>query len=290
MYVGLVAEGSDPSVGGLLHVPTANGLNIRIVELVAAGWTVIFSIPVLVAVPELPRTHRDKANLFQAYVLLVRHVARLWREDRNVVLFLISSAVFRDGLVGIFTYGSIIASGTFGFSAGEVLIFGIAANVVAGVSTALSGRLDDRLGPRTVMLISLIGLVVAGVLVFAFHGGGQTVFWIGVPAPVPLRRASAVGQSHVPDPGDTAGTAGRGLRSLRDDRARGHLPCPADVHGLHRPVRRPVLGNPGHRRRDRRRARRAVGRRAIAEGRAVRRRQRSSAHQMSRSVTRNPVT
>ncbi len=180
VYVGLVAEGSDPGFAGLLHVSTDNGLNIRIVELVAAAWTVIFSIPVLVSVPELPREGaQERVSFFQSYVLLVRHVARLWRTDRNTVKFLIASAVFRDGLTGVFTYGSIIASGSFGFSASEVLVFGIAANVVAGVSTLLVGRLDDWLGPRAVMLISLIGLVVAGLAVFFLHDAGQTVFWIG---------------------------------------------------------------------------------------------------------------
>lgn len=179
VYVGLVAEGSDPSVAGLLHVPTADGLNFRIVELVAAGWTLIFSIPVLVSVPELPRAGSERVGFFSAYPRLFRHIAALWKEDRNTVIFLISSAIFRDGLTGVFTYGSIIASLTFGFSAGQVLIFGIAANVVAGVSTLLSGRLDDAIGPRRVMLIALVGLVVAGLAVFFFHNGGPIVFWIG---------------------------------------------------------------------------------------------------------------
>lgn len=179
VYVGLVTDGSDPSVAGLLHVPTADGLNFRIVELVAAAWTLIFSIPVLISVPELPKAAGAPVGFFSAYPRLIRHIAQLWKEDRNTVIFLISSAIFRDGLTGVFTYGSIIASLTFGFSAGEVLIFGIAANVVAGVSTLLSGRLDDAIGPRRVMIISLVGLVAAGLAVFFFHNGGQAVFWIG---------------------------------------------------------------------------------------------------------------
>jgi UMF1 family MFS transporter len=108
-----------------------------------------------------------------------RHIAELWKEDRNTVRFLIASAIFRDGLTGIFTYGSIIASLTFGFTASEVLIFGIAANVVAGVSTLVTGRFDDLFGPRLVILVALVGLVVSGLAVFFFHDGGQTVFWVG---------------------------------------------------------------------------------------------------------------
>ncbi len=180
VYVGLVADGSNPHVAGLLHVSTDNGFNIRLVELVAAVWTLIFSIPVLISVPELPRAvGQERVSIPRSYVLLGKHIARLWREDRNTLKFLIASAVFRDGLTGVFTYGAVIAAGTFGFSASGVLVFGIAANVVAGVSTLLVGRLDDWLGPRTVMVGALIGLVVAGLAVFFLHDHGQIVFWIG---------------------------------------------------------------------------------------------------------------
>lgn len=179
VYVGLIA-GTDPDVGGLLHVPTADGLNIRVVELVAAAWTLILSIPVIVGVPEIPReAARERIGFLRSYVVLFRDIARLWITDRNTVLFLITSAVFRDGVTGVFQYGGIIAKGTFGFSTGEVLIFGIAANVVAGVATLSMGPLDDRLGPRRLMVISLSALTVVGLGIFFLHGAGQTVFWVG---------------------------------------------------------------------------------------------------------------
>jgi MFS transporter, UMF1 family len=179
VYFGLVS-GSNPDVGGLLHISTHEGLNLRAVELVAAAWTLIFSIPVLIAVPEMPRDPaRPKVGFFGSYPVLVRDIRRLWKTDRNTVMFLIASAVFRDGLTGVFTFGAIIARGTFGFTAGEVLYFGIAANVVAGVSTMITGRFDDVLGPKRIMMAALIGLVITGLAVFFLHGGGQTVFWVG---------------------------------------------------------------------------------------------------------------
>ena len=105
-------------------------------------------------------------------------IARLWREARPTFWFLLASAVYRDGLAGVFTFGAVIASITFGFSFNEVVIFGVAANVVAGVSTILSGRLDDRFGPRAVILATLGGLVVSAVVVFFAHDSGKVVFWV----------------------------------------------------------------------------------------------------------------
>jgi UMF1 family MFS transporter len=130
-------------------------------------------------VPETPPNSRPRVGFFASYGVLVRDIARLWKESRNTVLFLIASALFRDGLVGVFTFGGILAQGTFGFSSGQVIIFAIAANVVAGISTFLSGRFDDRFGAKPVIVTSLVGLVVAGFAVFFLHDAGATAFWVG---------------------------------------------------------------------------------------------------------------
>jgi UMF1 family MFS transporter len=176
---GLVSPTSGTHAG-LLHVSTNDGLYIRLGEVVAAVWTLIFSIPVFLAVPELPpAAARAKVGFFQTYVVLVRDIGRLWKSDRNTVKFMIASAVFRDGLTGVFTFGAIIAQGTFGFTTAQVLVFGIAANLVAGVSTIVVGRFDDRVGPRAIILTALIGLIIAGLAVFFLHDAGQGAFWVG---------------------------------------------------------------------------------------------------------------
>ncbi len=179
VYFGLVTDNAD-GTGGLFHASQDAGLNIRIIALIAALWTLVFSLPVLISVPEMTANARTpRVGFFASYAVLVRDIGRLWKESRNTVLFLIASALFRDGLVGVFTFGGILAQGTFGFSSGQVIIFAIAANVVAGVSTLLSGRFDDRYGPKPVIVTALVGLVVAGLAVFFLHDGGAIAFWIG---------------------------------------------------------------------------------------------------------------
>ena len=88
-----------------------------------------------------------------------------------------ASALFRDGLAGVFAFGAVIAAGTFGFSAGDVVVFGAVANIVAGLATMLFGLLDDKIGPRAVILTSLASLTVLGIAIFVFHAGGSAVFW-----------------------------------------------------------------------------------------------------------------
>ncbi len=157
-----------------------NGIDIRAIALMSAVWTLVFSIPILFFVPEAPASHEhDKVGFFRSYVVLVKDVKTLYRTTPPTFWFLLASAIFRDGLAGVFTFGGILAAITFGFSPGDVLIFGIVANLSAGLMTIIGGRLDDIVGPRVVIITSLAGLLVSGFGLFIFRDAGPTAFWIG---------------------------------------------------------------------------------------------------------------
>lgn len=176
LYFGFI----HPEVG-LFGITANNGLSVRVSMLIAALWFALSAIPVLLTVPGNPPTRpgtTEPVGFIRSYALLGRHISGLWRTSRHTVLFLLASAIFRDGLTGVFTFGGVIAAGTFGFSASNVIVFAIAANVFAGVSTLLIGQLDDRLGAKPVMLISIGGVVLAGLALLVFRDGGQTTFWI----------------------------------------------------------------------------------------------------------------
>jgi len=175
VYFGFI----QPEVG-LFGVTDENGLSVRVAMLISAAWFGLFALPVLLSVPEYrdpAREKRKRVGFLRSYVVLAQDIKRLWGVSRHAVYFLIASAVFRDGLTGVFVFGGVLAQGSFGFSAGEVIIFAIAANVVAGLATVAAGPLDDRLGAKPVILGSLVGLVLCGAAVFLLHDGGQIVFW-----------------------------------------------------------------------------------------------------------------
>jgi MFS transporter, UMF1 family len=159
---------------------TSNGMAYRLIAVGCAVWTLIFAWPLFVWVPEPPASPiGEPIRIRRAYVVLWHNVKQLWREARPTLWFLIASAVYRDGLAGVFTFGAIIASKAYGFSDKEVIMFGIAANLVAGVSTVIAGRLDDVVGPRLVILWALAIIIVAGLAVAFLHGLGTITFWVG---------------------------------------------------------------------------------------------------------------
>ncbi|WP_029145280.1 MFS transporter [Microbacterium luticocti] len=158
---------------------TSNGLAYRLIAVGCAVWTVVFSIPLFLNVPEPPpAAGLKRVGFFAGYVELVRDVVRLFREHRSTFWFLLASAVYRDGLAGVFAFGGVLAAVVYGFSTTEVMVFGIAANVVAGIATILAGRLDDRFGPRAVIIGALGLLIAMGLVVFFLHGAGKMPFWI----------------------------------------------------------------------------------------------------------------
>src|SRR5690606_12998351 len=143
-----------------------------------AVWTVLFAWPLFVWVPEAPPSDRPRVGLLKGYAILWADLRELWHGARSTLWFLLASAVYRDGLAGIFTFGAIIAAVSFNFTSEMVIMFGIAANLIAGISTMIAGRFDDKLGPRRVILFALAVIIAAGLIIVALHGVGAIVFWV----------------------------------------------------------------------------------------------------------------
>ncbi len=166
---------------GWFGVGDADGMRYRAVAVLCALWMLVFAIPTLMFVPEPPANSQvEPVGFVQSYVRLWHDIVELWRTDRNILQFLIASAIFRDGLAGVFTFGGVIAAVTFGFSSTTVIVFAIVANVVAGIATLGFGFLEDRKGAKPIIVWSLVGMVVFAAIVFigGVTGAGPWLFWV----------------------------------------------------------------------------------------------------------------
>ena len=166
---------------GILGVPEEGALNIRMVALFSAGWMAVLSLPILLRFPrreaeQLSVSLGQRGTVAESYRRLGRTLRRLWRDEPVAFRFFLASAVFRDGLAGIFTFGGILAAGSFGFSFNQVILFAIVGNIIAGTGAVLGGRLDDAVGPQRVIVASLIGLLVAATPLLFLQE--RWLFWI----------------------------------------------------------------------------------------------------------------
>jgi MFS transporter, UMF1 family len=177
VYLGFIS--GDGDTRGLLGIPIEGGENVRAAMLLAAVWFALFALPVLVAVPTpAPALEERRAavGFVGAYRKLWLEVVGEWRRDRNVVYYLLASAVFRDGLAGIFAFGAVLGVSVYGISEADVLLFGVIASVVAAIGAVLGGLLDDRLGSKTVIVGSLTAMTVVGLTLMTLSGA--LAFWI----------------------------------------------------------------------------------------------------------------
>jgi UMF1 family MFS transporter len=177
VYWGFIV--GDGPTAGLLGIPTADGQNVRAAMLVTAAWMAAFALPVLLAPPppaDLEPPAQSSIGLLGAYRKLWSDLVAEWRRDRNVVYYLLASAVFRDGLTGVFTFGAVLGVNVYGISVADVLLFGVMANVVAAAGAVLGGLLDDRVGSKTVILGSLAVMIAVGLTLMALSGAAA--FWV----------------------------------------------------------------------------------------------------------------
>jgi UMF1 family MFS transporter len=172
-------SGDDGPTRGLLEIPTDGGQNVRAAMLLTAAWMAVFALPVLIYPPppaDLDLRPAPPRGIVGAYRKVWADVTAEWRRDRNFVYYLLASAVFRDGLIGVFTFGGVLGGTVYGMSAAEVLLFGVTANVVAALGAVIGGLLDDRVGSKAVILTSLASMIVVGGTLMTLSG--PLAFWI----------------------------------------------------------------------------------------------------------------
>ncbi len=167
-FVGL--PGSEP----LLPLGQEDGFHVRATNLLVAGWFLLFSIPLFLWVPEPPALAGSSGvmDAFRELGQTLRHLRRF----KEIVKLLAARLVYNDGLVTIFTFGGIYAAGTFGMDFGEIIIFGIVLNLTAGLGAWGFGFVDDRLGGKVTILITLVALALAATL--GVLAPDKTWFWV----------------------------------------------------------------------------------------------------------------
>lgn len=173
--------------------------DVRNSMLLCGAWTALFTIPTFRALKDRPVADPPpRQSVIQAYRTLFASIRRIHRASPQTLWFLVASALFRDGLAGIFTFGAVLGQMVFGFTMGGVIVFGLTANIIAGLATIAFGYLDDRVGPKRVIVISLGSLVVLGLVIFALHAQGQWVFWVfGLAMTVFVGPAQSVSRSFL---------------------------------------------------------------------------------------------
>ncbi|WP_243389714.1 MFS transporter [Arboricoccus pini] len=163
---------ADPPALGLSK---ASHENIRIAGPIVCLWLLLFSLPLFLHTPDTPSRGISFADATrQGCHGLTRSLREIWQE-KNIVLFLISRLIYNDGLNTLFAFGGIYAAGTFGMKTSEIILFGVALNLAAGIGAFGFAWIDDRIGSKRTILIAVAGLSAAGIA--ALLVTEKNLFW-----------------------------------------------------------------------------------------------------------------
>jgi len=147
-----------------------------------ALWFVVFALPLFVFTPDQPQKLPVRAALRGGLATLARTLRDLPRQ-RDLSLFLLANMIYADGLVALFAFGGIYAAGTFGWRTTDIGVFGILLATIGAFGAYLGGKLDDRFGPKAVIVGSLAVLITAAIAILSVDRD-RIAFVIAVAPPV----------------------------------------------------------------------------------------------------------
>jgi UMF1 family MFS transporter len=145
----------------------ANAANIRATAPLVAIWAAIFGWPLFLLVSDINRTGATLSQSIRDGLRDLAQTIRALRAFPQLTRFLIASAIYRDGITTILAVGGLYAGGTFGMGFSELILFAMGLNVMAGLGAAVFAWLDDWIGSKRTIVLSLIGLLcfAAGIVV-----------------------------------------------------------------------------------------------------------------------------
>ncbi|MBF2755234.1 MAG: MFS transporter [Gammaproteobacteria bacterium AqS3] len=135
----------------------------RIVGPICAVWLLIFTLPLMLWVPDAPAG----APFGRAMRLGLQDLLETVREARryaNIIRYLLARMLFNDGKMAIMTFGTIYGVALFGWGIIEPLLLGIVLSVVAVIGGLMGGVMENAMGSRRALLIDLG--IIAATLIF----------------------------------------------------------------------------------------------------------------------------
>ena len=148
----------------LYGLDTSEFEHIRIVGPLSAIWYAVFIIPLFLFTPDLKKNDVTVITSIKIGLSNFVNTFKEVRKYKNIFTFLITRMFYQDALNALFVVGGVYASLVVGMSLTQVLILGIILNVLSGPSSIYGGYLNDLIGSKNVINLSLWGLFFSGVL------------------------------------------------------------------------------------------------------------------------------
>lgn len=147
-----------------ISLDKSSAQDVRATFLLTALWFIVFAAPLFLFTPAETNTRisfKKAVSLgFQQTIDLVKQA----RTFGPTLLFLVARMIYTDGLITLFAFGGVYAAAAFQMTEEQILLFGIALNISAGIGALSFAHIDDKIGGKLMIIASLIFLIVLSFL------------------------------------------------------------------------------------------------------------------------------
>ncbi len=154
----------------------------RITGPLSGLWFVIFIIPMMLFTPDTGSTGISKKQAVRIGLSTLLSTLASLKNYRNIMMFFIARMFYNDGILALIGFSGIYAAGLFGWNTTTLGVFGILINVFAIAGSFVGGALDDKLGSKPTIIISVLGLSFAAMGVLSISHG-EVLFGISAAMP-----------------------------------------------------------------------------------------------------------
>jgi UMF1 family MFS transporter len=141
----------------------------------SAIWLLLFSLPLFLFTPDRPKGKVRLAAAAAAGVKSVIGTVLSLKHYKNVGAYLLARLFFNDGMTAVLTFGGIYASSTFDWGPIQLLIYGIELSIFAVLGGFFGGWLDNHLGSKRAIFVSIGGTAVVGLVSLTM--APDRIFW-----------------------------------------------------------------------------------------------------------------
>ena len=145
-------------------LPKTGHFNVRATLLLVAGWFLLFALPMFLWVKQRTGGTATPGNPLRVGFSRLYNTIKHARHYKEAAKLLAARMIYNDGLATIIAVAAIYLGAVFNMEMRQVLTMAIGLNVFAGLGALIFGFVDDKIGGKKTILISIVLLIVGTII------------------------------------------------------------------------------------------------------------------------------
>lgn len=149
---------------------------VPVTMLITAGIFAVASLPTFVFLKERTLPQAARPRLVADALARVLSTWRAANRYRDLARFLLCIVFYQAGIQAVITLAAIYSEQAMGFTTQQTLMLILVVNLTAAAGAFAFGHLQDRIGHRAALALTLAGWIVT--ILLAWAAQGPVLFWI----------------------------------------------------------------------------------------------------------------